>query len=177
MTEQEITQKVITAYQTLLSHDTHLFVVGANERSLTHKLAEYLQKEFPEWNVDCEYNKNLYDEKVVTTWEQRRNQLLDTLEKEITDRRRSLIQKILDGGISVYPDIIIHHRGTDDNLLVIEAKKSDFPANEDADEEKLKAYLSEPALQYRFALKITFPIGEESLNDFDVSTGVRKITI
>lgn len=177
MTEKEITQKIITAYNALLSRDSYLFLVGANERSLTHKLAEYLQQEFPEWNVDCEYNKNLYDEKVVTTWEQRRNELLATLEQEISDRRRNLIEKILDGGISVYPDIIIHHRGTNENLVVIEAKKSDFPTNEDTDEEKLRAYLSEPDLQYQFAFKVMFPVGEEGLKRLDTDTSVRGISI
>lgn len=177
MTAELITQKITTAYQTLFTHDSHLFIVGANERSITHKLAEYLQHEFSEWNVDCEYNKNQYDEKVVTTWENRRNELLETLELEITERRRNLIQKILDGGISVYPDIIIHHRGTNDNLVVIEAKKTDFPNNEDNDVEKLKAYLIEPYLKYKFAFKVMLPAGSESLENFDVSTGIRQILI
>jgi hypothetical protein len=29
-----------------------------NERSITHKFAELLQRVFPEWDVDCEYNRN-----------------------------------------------------------------------------------------------------------------------
>lgn len=32
--------------------------MNANERSMTHKFAEHLQKYFPGWNVDCEYNRN-----------------------------------------------------------------------------------------------------------------------
>ncbi|MCL1902495.1 MAG: hypothetical protein FWG18_02595 [Alphaproteobacteria bacterium] len=36
-----------------------------NERSQTHKLAEYLQYLLPHWNVDCEYNKKLTDPKTL----------------------------------------------------------------------------------------------------------------
>lgn len=177
MTIDLVTQKIISAYQTLLSRDSYLFAVGANERSMTHKLAEYLQAEFPEWNVDCEYNKNQYDEKVLTTWEERRDELISTLETEITERRRNLILKILDGGVSVYPDIIIHHRGTNDNLAVLEAKKTDFPEADDHDEEKLLAYLTEPGLKYKSAYKVMFPSGENALKNFDITNGVKQIFV
>lgn len=177
MTAELVLQKINVAYQKLFALDQHLFSVSANERSITHKLAEYLQTEFPEWNVDCEYNKNQFDEKVVTTWEVRRDELLATLETEITNRRRNLILKILDGGISVYPDIIIHHRGTNDNLAVIEAKKTDFPSEDDHDEEKLQAFLTEPALQYKFAFKVIFPSGEVALESFEISNGVKQILV
>ncbi len=56
-----IKNKIINAYKLLLKNDNYLFVVNANERSLTHKLAECLQLEFPEYNVDCEYNRNGLD--------------------------------------------------------------------------------------------------------------------
>lgn len=54
----EIRDKIIRAYKTLLAQDAHLLIVDANERSLTHRLAMYLQAEFPDYHVDCEYNRN-----------------------------------------------------------------------------------------------------------------------
>ena len=44
--------------------------MDANERSLTHKLAEYLQCEFPDWHVDCEYNRHGLDVKrlAIHSW-------------------------------------------------------------------------------------------------------------
>ena len=56
--------------------------------------------------------------------------------------------------ISVFPDIIIHHRGTDNNFIVIEAKKT--TNNCEYDEEKLKAYKTD--LKYKHAFFIKFPV-------------------
>lgn len=175
MTKELIIEKIYKAYSTFLASDVYLLNVNANERSITHKFAEYLQREFSEWNVDCEYNKNLYDGKTVTVWERKRNELLLTLESEISKKQRSTIEKVLDGGISIYPDIIIHHRGTIDNLVVIEAKKNNF-AGIDYDEEKLQAYIIEQDLMYQYAFKVTFPIGE-ILSNFDINENIREITI
>lgn len=172
MNNETITQKIESAYRAILSHDSYLFITSANERSMTHKLAEYLQQEFPDWNVDCEYNKNLNEGKIVPVWEAKRDELMQALENELTDRRRNLIVKVLDGGISVYPDIIIHHRGTKENLVVIEAKKENF-AGKDFDEQKLEAYKSH--LGYKLAFKIKFPSNETELASIDVNACVTEI--
>ena len=80
-----------------------LFEVGINERSLTHKLAEYMQLFFETWNVDCEYNRLRDQVKVLP--KPARTQT-DDIE-----------------GMTIFPDIIVHKRKTDDNLLVVEVKK------------------------------------------------------
>ena len=133
--------KLIQAYKLLLKNDSHLFDVDANERSITHKLAEYLQLEFPEYNVDCEYNRNGLDIKKLDSFKR-------MVDSDDTD------------AISVYPDIIIHHRGTKDNFIVIEAKKS---TNKATDDGKLLAYKQDLGYKYAFAVK--FPIGED-LSEF-----------
>ncbi len=56
---------------------------------------------------------------------------------------------------TVYPDIIIHHRGTENNLLVIEIKKIINKSTKDFDLKKLKAFRKKP-LQYKFGLYIEF---------------------
>ena len=40
-----------------LKRDEMLFRLHANERSITHRLAVYLEKPFDGWNVDCEYSR------------------------------------------------------------------------------------------------------------------------
>jgi hypothetical protein len=35
-----------------------LLEINAHERSIAHKLAEYLQQQFHDWHVDCEYNRH-----------------------------------------------------------------------------------------------------------------------
>ena len=42
----------------LIKNDFYLLEIGTNERSVAHKLAEYLQQEFPNRHVDCEYNRH-----------------------------------------------------------------------------------------------------------------------
>ena len=57
MSLEDVKKRVIAAICALYRHDRELLAVDANERSITHKLAEHLQREFPEWHVDCEYNR------------------------------------------------------------------------------------------------------------------------
>jgi hypothetical protein len=109
------------ALQRLLSEDAYLFEIDVNERSLTHRLALYLGQEFPEWDVDCEYNRKGDVPKVVAT--------LPLNPTQDDEHART-----------VFPDIIVHHRGTRDNLLVIEAKKSSNPEGDLKDHVKLTAY-------------------------------------
>jgi len=58
ITTNEVKYSVDRALTKLLQNDSLLVELNANERSITHKLAEYLQLEFAAWNVDCEYNRN-----------------------------------------------------------------------------------------------------------------------
>lgn len=66
---------------------------------------------------------------------------------------------------TVYPDIIVHRRGTSDNHLVIEIKKQTGGPSE-RDLQKLRALRSQ--LGYRFALFIRFGPLEDSY-------GIREI--
>ena len=54
----EVGRRVLTALRQLLANDLYLLTVNANERSLSHCLATHLHAEFPELNVDCEYNRD-----------------------------------------------------------------------------------------------------------------------
>lgn len=135
---QDIMDLLKRAYKKFLTNDSYLIDSGANERSMTHKYAEYLQQEFPSWHVDCEYNRakddtGRYIPKAIYNF--------------IDDR---------ECGHRVYPDIIIHHRGTSDNLIVIEAKKHDAKEKDiEFDELKIKCYLEEHDYLYGFLVTFT----------------------
>jgi hypothetical protein len=139
MQEVDIRKVLEEALEQLKDQDSYLFNVGANERSLTHKLAEYLQARLPVgWNVDCEYNRNQEDIKVI-------RKLVRVKKPESYDIEAK----------TVFPDIIVHKRGSNEhNLLVLEVKKS---SSEDSkglsDKEKLKA-LCEPPFKYKYAVFI-----------------------
>ena len=98
----EIKKKFRIALQILLKNDSFLLEKSVNERTITHKLAEYLQFQFPNWNVDCEYNRKGLEKKKLEG--------IKACRKHIATNR-------------VFPDIIVHRRNSDKNLLVIEFKK------------------------------------------------------
>jgi hypothetical protein len=161
MLEEEVRERIVSAYRMFLKNDSHLLEVNANERSLTHKLAEYLQIVFPEYHVDCEYNRIMTSPKTILPWDKKLNKLTKELENQTTtEERKKVLENILTNGVSVYPDIIIHHRGTGDNFLVIEAKKTN---NSENDEDKLFVYKRD--LHYQFAVFIQFPV-ENRLEEF-----------
>ena len=140
---KEVSEKIKNAYRKFLKNDSYLLKVGANERSITHRLAIYLEDEFPDYNVDCEYNRECADIKKIS----------EILNNNIPETVISITHK--NGNtISVFPDIIIHHRGTDNNFIVIEAKKT--TNNCKYDKKKLKAYKTD--LKYKHAFFIKFPV-------------------
>ncbi len=133
----QIKEKIDTAVHDFGVRHITLLEVKANERSMTHKLAECLQKEFgDDWDVDCEYNRKSFDPKRLNL----------TPVSIFSDDENAT---------TVYPDIIVHNRLTQDNLLVIEAKKVELGAdNTKHDREKLRAFLSQ--LGYKFAVLVKF---------------------
>ena len=132
--------RLYAAYSAMVAQDVYLLEVDANERSITHKLAEHLQRELPGWNVDCEFNRN------------------GDLPKRLRGADESVSTDDTDGR-TVYPDIIVHRRGSDNNLMIIEAKKS-TTATFAGDIEKLKAYKTEHG--YKFAYAVIFPVGDSA---------------
>jgi hypothetical protein len=140
-----VASKIRNALAKLLYQEKDLFTRDANERSLTHHLAKYLEEEFREvhdLHVDCEYNRQNGNPKKLPV---PAGIPLTTT----TDDRDA---------ITVYPDIIIHLRGTDRNLLVIEAKKSNRQEGRDRDLNKLTGFLGDKRFRYRFAAFIEFDV-------------------
>lgn len=152
MQPKEIKNNILRALEELIKNDYFLLTIEINERTLTHQLAIYLQKYFLEYHVDCEYNRNGLDKKK-----------LDSFKKDIKsdDIEAS----------TVYPDIIIHKRGTRDNLVVIEAKKSTSDMTND--ERKLRAYKKD--LGYVYAFLVKFPIKKEDIMKTNYSDLIREI--
>lgn len=144
MEQQTVRDKAWAAITRLLESDTHLLRVNVNERSITHRLASYLQEEFGDWDVDCEYNRNREDTKEL--------RVPGDLEISVCN-----VQTDDTEARTVFPDIIVHRRGTDENLLVIEVKKTTSRVSSDFDLWKLCEFKSQ--LGYRYALFLKFITG------------------
>jgi hypothetical protein len=127
------------AIEQLLRSDSYILDKDVNERSISHRLANYIEPHFPGWNVDCEYNRNHDDSKRLDIYP-RKVQSDDTQ------------------ATTVYPDIIIHRRGTDENLVVIEMKKTTSTEADEYDLGKLRAFKTQ--LGYQFAIFIKVATGD-----------------
>src|SRR5438552_3291880 len=96
--------KVITALHEFYAREAFLLEKEAGERALTHRLAVQLEKQFPGWEIDCEYDRlgdrtlRLPHGTIVSTD--------DHLAK------------------SIYPDIVVHQRAIPNNLLAVEVRTS-----------------------------------------------------
>ena len=108
----EVYDRVDQAIERLLKEDEYLLEIDANERAISHRLGLYLQHLFEDWHVDCEYNRNLDNPKRIKTY---------TTRFDIHQHNESIVET---DPITVFPDIIVHRRGTHDNLLFIEIKKT-----------------------------------------------------
>lgn len=141
-----IKKAVIDALEHFYLNDRYLIDKNVHERSLTFRLGMYLQQEFSGWDVDCEYNKNcetFHENKLLSSrcvHEQRFHC------EDCNDRKKC----------TVFPDIIIHKRGAEQNLLVIEAKCNANKQQIEEEKEKIEAYLNEPTLRYSYGLFIYF---------------------
>ena len=55
----EVIETIVhSALNKLKQQDHQLLEISINERTISHKLAEYMQKEFSDLFVDCEYNRH-----------------------------------------------------------------------------------------------------------------------
>jgi len=124
--EGHIYEKVVKALQTFFIRDKYLLDKDLHEVTISHKLAEYLQYQFPDMNVDCEYNR------------------------QVPPDDGDNIKRRSDTGEQVRPDIIVHERvSKNNNLLVIEIKKKDTKKE---DYEKLMDYTNPNSKGYKVGL-------------------------
>jgi hypothetical protein len=140
----DVEQRLERAARAFRKFDDHLLEVNANERSMTHKFAEHLQKEYPDYHVDCEYNRDGSEKKEIRSFQDATTSTSDS------------------DAATVFPDIIVHRRGTNaHNHLVIEAKK--VPGKSDTtDRKKLKVFLEgeeSHGLAYSYGVLLCFHTG------------------
>lgn len=153
----DIEKKLKRCLELLFNNDRYLFKNNVNERSISHMLAFYLKsEEFQEWDVDCEFNKDHDHTKTL-------NNLNNCLNRE---RGKSFTSDT--DGRTVYPDIIVHQRGTKNNLLVIEIKKSTSQVGNECDIAKLNEFRKCQRLRYCFAIFLKLKTGSDEANMEDI---------
>ena len=126
---------VAHALSELLVSDQDLLAIDANERSITFRFAMYLQPYFPGWTVDCEYNRDGIEPK----------RLGDLGLYPYSDD---------DEAKTVFPDVIVHRRGTRENHLVLEFKKSTSRVDKAIDLRKLQGYRQQLGYQHALFVEV-----------------------
>ncbi|SRR6266568_925245 len=120
---EDIRNALANAVQETLDKDYDLIALGGHEQAIAHRIAVYLEKYFPSFHTDCEYNRNKHKAK---------NRRPETP----GDKRQ------------MRPDIIVHRRNTPDNVLAVEMKANANPESA-SDLDKLKCLKGERTYLYK----------------------------
>ncbi|WP_320130802.1 hypothetical protein [uncultured Sphaerochaeta sp.] len=141
--ENSIKETTNKCVKMLLEKEKEIIINTIGERTLAHKLAEYLQQEelFLEANVDVEYNRN-YEKGVRQP--KYLNIIKDEYERMLKEEHEKADIKRLEmffSEVATYPDIIVHRRLVNsDNILVVEMKKSNNSGDWKLDHKKLMGF-------------------------------------
>jgi hypothetical protein len=147
---QAALDKVAIALCDFYARETHLLEKDLGERTLTHRLAVALENQFPEWNVDCDYNRL-----GQRTWRLPKASIVST-DDEL--------------GKSIYPDIVVHHRAVPENLLAIEVRKASNHQPPEHDRHKLRG-LTDPHLWFAYRIGVWLTLGRKSVVASEVYVG------
>lgn len=147
---QTVLNKVIAALHGFYAHEAFLLEKDAGERALTHRLAVHLEKQFPGWEIDCEYDR-LGD-------------------RTLRLPRATIVSTDDHLARSIYPDIVVHQRAIPNNLLAVEVRKSANHQPLDHDQHKLRA-LTDPHLWFAYWIGVLLTLDRKQVAASEVYAG------
>jgi hypothetical protein len=134
--------KVVTALTEFYGRESYLFAHDLGERTLTHRLAVHLEKQFSGWEVDCDYDR--------------------LGERTLRLPHGSIVSTDDHLAKSVYPDIVVHQRAIPNNLMAIELRKTTNHQPPEHDRHKLRA-LTDPHLWFAYWIGVYLVLGKNSV--------------
>jgi len=143
-------EKVVRALGEFFARESHLLDKDLGERVLTHRLAVHLERQFTGWDVDCDYNR--------------------LGERRLRLPKGSIVSTDDDGGKSVFPDIVVHHRSVPENLLAIELRKAANHQPVEHDRHKLRA-MTDPHLWHAFRAGLLLTLAKRNVAAPEVYVG------
>lgn len=155
MDETEVKAKLRRAIQRLVMKDRKLLHSNANERSICHRLAVYLESQFRGYCVDFEYD--LDDNQAFAEKRLKEDYAWKTLLKDAKESASG------DGHCAtIFPEVIVHKRGVQGEcLLVIELKKTSHPRKtHEIDRSKIRGYLEQERNGFRYGLLLVLRTGK-----------------
>jgi hypothetical protein len=142
--------RLVAALQEFYARESHLFEKDLGERALTHRLAVQIERQFSDWDVDCDYNR------------------LD--ERTLRLPNGSIVSTDDTLGKSVCPDIVVHRRAVPNNLLAVEVRKAASHQPIEHDRHKLKA-LTDPHLWFAYWIGVLLTLAKKQVVNPEVYVG------
>ena len=142
--------RVVSALGEFYARETYLLEKDLGERTLTHRLAVHLERQFEGWDVDCDYDR--------------------LGERTLRLPKGSIVSTDDHLGKSVYPDIVVHRRAVPENLLAVEVRKASNHQPPDHDRHKLRA-LTDPHLWFAYRIGIYLTLARAGVTASDVYVG------
>jgi hypothetical protein len=147
---QTVLNKVIVALDAFYAAEAFLLEQGAGERALTHRLAVQLEKQFPGWETDCDYDR--------------------LGERTLRLPRGTIVSTDDHLAKSIYPDVVVHQRAIPNNLLAVEVRKSANHQPLDHDRHKLRA-LTDPHQWFAYWIGLLLTLDRTRIASSEVYTG------
>jgi len=145
MKQEKITAIINEMLDLLYENDNEILTkeYDIHERTITHRMAMYLEPEFKEkgYVVDVEYNRM---RKQHGEGDDVGNLMGKKLNWEYSG----------EGSSFVYPDIIVHKRDTDDNLIEIEVKMVWKNRRKESDYYKINQYMEKLGYQHGIYIEL-----------------------
>jgi hypothetical protein len=141
---------VVEALKEFYARETHLFEKDLGERTLTHRLAVHVEKQFPGWQVDCDYNR--------------------LGERTLRLPKGTIVSTDDAIGKSIYPDIVVHRCEIPNNLLAIEVRKASNHQPPEHDRHKLRA-LTDPHLWFAYRIGVLLTLAKKAVSSSEVYVG------
>ncbi|WGR93758.1 MULTISPECIES: hypothetical protein [unclassified Bradyrhizobium] len=142
--------KVIAALQDFYAQERFLLERDLGERTLTHRLAVYVERQFAGWQTDCNYDR--------------------LGERTLRLPRGSTVSSDDHLGKSIYPDIVVHQRDIPNNLLAIELRKDSNHQPIEHDQHKLQA-LTDPHVWFAYEIGVLVIVGRNGVTSSEVYVG------
>src|SRR6202012_3697637 len=139
--------KFVAALKEFYAREAFLFEQDLGERALTHRLAVQLERQFPDFEVDCDFDR--------------------LGARTLNLPRGSIVSTDDHLGKSTYPDIVVHQRAIPNNLLAIEVRKASNHQPVEHDRQKLRA-LTDPHFWFAYSIGVLVVLGKNNVTASEV---------
>jgi hypothetical protein len=139
--------KVVAALKEFYAREAVLFEQDLGERTLTHRLAVQVERQFPDYEVDCEFDR--------------------LGPRTLNLPRGSIVSTDDHLGKSIYPDIVVHQRAVPKNHIAIEVRKASNHQPVEHDRHKLRA-LTDQNIWFAYWIGVLVALGKSGVTSSEV---------